>query len=485
MAVTLPGTSTTGTLSATGVGSGLDVKGLISQLMAVEQKPLTKLAAQEATFQARLSMLGTIKGSLSSLQTAAQTLATAGSPSYSATASDNAVLTATASSSAVAGNYSVSVDGSKLAQGQKLIAPGRTSTSATIGAGSSTTVTITLGTISDVTPVGGQYSSATFTANPAKTPVSLTIDSSNNTLAGIRDAINAANAGVSASIVNDGSGLPYRLALTSNATGAVSSMKVAVSGDAAISSLLTYNPTAATQNFNETQTAQNATFTVDGVSITSTSNTVSDAIPGVTLKLANKAGNNTVTVAVERTGNSLNSALNGLVSAYNNVNSTIATATAKGAQMQGEGSVLTLQRQVRGILAGTQQTGGTYTTLSQLGISFQTDGSLKLDSTKASAAVSANLVDVSALALAIGNALKTSADNILGTEGPISSQTTGINKSITAIGSRRTQMQARLEATQARYQKQFSALDTLISNMNTTSTFLTQQLANLPGFTSK
>ncbi len=485
MAVSLPGITSTGTLNAPGVGSGLDVKSLITQLMAVEQRPLTQLATQEAKYQAKLSSLGSIKGALSSLQSAAQALVTAGSASYSTSVSDSAVLTATASTSAIAGNYSVSVDGSKLAQGQKLVAPGKASSSATIGAGASTTVTLTLGTISKVAPVGGQYVRADFTPNASKTPVSLTIDSSNNTLAGIRDAINAANTGVSASIINDGSDHPYRLALTSNATGAVSSMKVTVSGDASISSLLTYDPTADSQNFNETQTAQNALFTVDGVSISSATNTVSDAIPGVTLKLANKTGINPVTVSVERTGSSLSSALNAIVSAYNSANTTIANATAKGAVMQGENGVLALQRQVRAILAGARQTGGGYTTMSQLGIAFQTDGSLKLDSAKLSAALSANLVDVSSLASAIGSALKTAADNMLGTTGPLSSQTTGLNRSITAIGSRRTNLQVRLDATQARYQKQFSALDTLISSMNTTSTFLTQQLANLPGSTTK
>lgn len=99
--------------------------------------------------------------------------------------------------------------------------------------------------------------------------------------------------------------------------------------------------------------------------------------------------------------------------------------------------------------------------------------------------MSSNLVGVSALASALGTALKTAADGMLGAAGPIASQTAGINRSITEIGSRRTHLQDRLDATQARYQKQFSALDTLISSMNTTSTFLTQQLANLPGSTTK
>jgi flagellar hook-associated protein 2 len=485
MALNLPGISSTGTLNAPGVGSGLDIKGLVSQLMAVEQKPLTQLALQEAKYQAKLSSLGSIKGALASLQSAAQALATASTASYSAAVSDSSVLSATAASGAVAGTYSVSVDGSKLAQGQKLVAPGRASLSASIGAGASTTLTITLGTITGGPPVAGQYANADFTADPARTPVSLTIDSSNNTLAGIRDAINAANAGVSASIINDGSGLPYRLTLTSNDTGAASSMKLSVSGDAALGALLDYDPHAAPQTFNETQSAQNAQFTVDGVAITSATNTVSDAIPGVTLTLANKPGINSASVTLNRTGGSLTAALGGLVNAYNAANAAIASATAKGAVMQGEGGVLGLQRQMRAILGGTQLTGGAYTTLSQLGIGFQADGSLKLDSLKLNAALSANIGDVSSLAAAIGNALKSAADGLLGSAGPITSKTESLNRSIADIGSRRARLQDRLEAVQARYQKQFSALDTMVSSMNSTSAYLTQQLANLPGSTTK
>lgn len=485
MAVSVSGISTTGTLNAPGVGSGLDVKGLVSQLMAVEQQPLTLLDTQEASYQAKLSSLGSIAGAVSSLQSAAQALATASASTYAAQVSDSTVLTAKATAAAIAGNYSVVVDGSKLAQGQKLVAPARSSTSAPIGSGASTTLTIAFGTISGGPPVNGQYSNAGFTANPGKTPLSLTIDGSNNTLAGIRDAINAAHAGVSASIINDGSGTPYHLALTSNDTGAANSTQLSVSGDGALGLLLGYDPTATTQNFNETQTAQNAQFTVDGVAITSATNNVSDAIPGVSLSLAGKPGINTVTVSVQRDSSVLKSALGALVSAYNSANTTIAGTTAKGAVMQGVGGVLNLQRQVRSIFSSTQHTGGAYTNLSQLGIGFQKDGSLILDSAKLGTALSANIGDVSSLATAIGNALSSAADSMLGTTGPLSSQIDSINRSIADIGSRRTRMQDHYDAIQQRYQTQFTALDTLISNMNSTSTYLTQQFASLQNLNSK
>lgn len=480
MAVTLPSVSSSGgTMSALGIGSGLDANSIVSQLMAVEQQPLTLLDKQEASYQAQITTLGTIKGAVSSLQTAAQALASLNAASYRATASDSSILTATSDGTAVAGSYPVAVD--FLAQPQKLIASGQASSTAAIGSGATTTLTFTFGTISNGSLSNGIYSNANFTANAAKTPVSVTIGNTNNTLSGIRDAINAANIGVTATIVNDGSGSPYRLVLTSNDTGAANSMKITVSGDAAIGSLLAYDPTA-TQNLSQTLAAQNAQLSVDGVNVTSASNSVSGAIQGVTLNLLAQTTSGPVTVTVQRDTSSITSALNSLVQAYNGANHSIASATAKGATLQGDWGVLSLELRVRSILGDSQNPGGTYTTLSQLGISFQDDGSLALDSSKLSAALAANPSDVTALVTAVGNVLNTATTGMLGTSGPIASETDGINRSIADIDSRRTAMQQQLAMIQTQYQQQFSALDTLISSMNQTSTFLTQQLANLQSF---
>jgi flagellar hook-associated protein 2 len=413
----------------------------------------------------------------------AQSLKTAGSAAYSTSVSDSTVLSATADSTAASGNYALQV--SKLAQVQKLVspAPGLADTTSTVGLGSATTLTITLGTTSG-TPVNGQYASAGFVADPARTPVTLNIDSSNNTLAGIRDAINAANAGVTASLINDGSSAPYRLALTSNGSGAVSSMQLTVSGEAAVKSLVGFDPTEPSQSLSETQTARNAQLTVDGVSVSSASNSVVGAIQGVTLNLT-KETTSAVTVAVQRSSSQLSAALSSLVSAYNSANKAMAGATAKGAVLQGDWAVLGIERQLRSILGSTQSVSGSYTTLSRLGISFQNDGSLSLDATKVSTALSTDVGSVSALALALGGAIKSFADSLLGSSGPIANQTAGINRSITDIGRRTIKLQSRLDATQLRYQKQFRALDSLMSGMTQTSTFLTQQLGNLPNYYNK
>jgi flagellar hook-associated protein 2 len=425
---------------------------------------------------------------LSSLQLAANALSTASTAQYSATSSDTALLTTSASNNASPGNYNVTV--TKLAQMQKLLAVGRIDTSTAIGSGVDTTVTFTLGTISSVLgPVNGVYSDATFSANASKAPVSVVIGASNNTLAGIRDAINAAHAGVTASIINDGGASPYRLTITSNDTGATNSLSISASGDADIAALLGYDPQGAgVQNLTQTQVARNAEISIDGVSVTSASNTVVDAIQGVTLnlkKIHTSPLTDSTAVTVQRDNSGLAAALGAMVKAYNDTNKTIASATAKSAVFQGDNGVLGMQAQVRSILGGTQETGSAYTVLSQLGVGFQKDGSLALDSAKLNAALTADPDAVASLTAAVSKAINAAATSLLGASGPVTSKTDGINRSIKDIGSRRSDLQHRLEMTQQRYQKQFSGLDTLLSGMNKTSSFLTQQLDSIANMLKK
>ena len=263
--------------------TALDVPSLVSQLMAVERQPIDKFEAKVSSYEAKISSFGTLSSLVSTFQTAAKGLSTS-LQKATATPSDTSALSATAGSSAVPGNYTVNV--SQLAQSHNLVAAGQTSSTAAIGDGTATTVTFDLGTISGGTLTNGIYSGAAFTSNGSGT-ASITIDGTNNTLEGIRDAINAADLGVTATLVNDGSGTPYRLALASSSSGASNSIKITTSGgDGAIDSLLGYDP-AGTQNLSQTLAAQNASLTVNGIAITSASNTVSEAVQGVTLTLKN------------------------------------------------------------------------------------------------------------------------------------------------------------------------------------------------------
>ena len=452
-------------------GSSLDIEGIVSKLMALERQPLSKLAAREADYNAKLSAYGSIKGALSSLQTASTSLASSFG-GYAASVSDSSVLAASASSSATAGTYSVSV--TQLAKFHAV----RSNTNY-----AATTDTFNLGSL-DISINGG-------------TPVTVTIDGTNNTLAGIRQAINDAAAGVTATIINDGT--TNRLVLTSTTSGSVGSISVAAtdSGAGGTHALSQLDSASLVQ----TQAADDANLTINGIAITRTSNTISDAIAGVTLNLTKGtlASPGTATLAVARDTAATTSAVESFVKAYNDsvsllkTNSAFDAATKRGSVLSGDGTVRSIQSQLSA-LARTNVTGiaGGISSLSDIGIEVQADGTLATDSTKLAAALADPNKDVAALfaqttpgnegiAVRIGTAL----DAIVGFGGVIAARTDGIGTSIKDIGINRDLLNSRLTQIETRYRRQFSALDALVSRLNQTSGFLTQALANLPGTSNK
>lgn len=266
---------------------------------------------------------------------------------------------------------------------------------------------------------GTAGNSQVFTGNSSTATGSVTIDSSDNSLQGIAAAINKAGLGVNASIINDGSGNPYRLVLTSNTTGAASSMKISVDGDSAISNLLSDDP-AGTQNLTQSVAAQNTNLTVNGIAITSANNTVSEAIQGVTLNVA-QTGTTSITVAQNTSG--LQSAVSSFVSAYNTLNSTLNAATAynsstqTGAILLGDPGLLTVQTGLRKVLSGAiSGLNLNMNSLAQLGITFnstagtggQSDGSLSLNTATLQAALTSNPNGVAAVFGALGSTSDTS-----------------------------------------------------------------------------
>lgn len=395
-------------ISSPGVGSNLDVNSIVSQLMSIERQPLTSLDRKEAGYQAKLSAYGTLKGALSSFQTSVRALSDISKfQTVKASSADTTVLSASASSIAVPGTYSVEV--TKLAQSQKLVATGQVSTTAAIGTG---TLSFDFGTISGGTfnSVTGKYTGATYTSNGAGVKT-VTIDASNNSLAGIRDAINNAKIGVSATIVNDGGASPYRLALTSTSIGKTNSIKI-TGGDAGLSALLGHDPANDSgQNLSETATAQNAELKVDGVAISKASNSISDVIQGVTLNLLKTNVGTPTVVTTTRDTASVTSAVNTFVKAYNDINKTLGdlsaydVATQQAAILQGDSSVSSIRSQLRNTLTSTLAgIGGSYTTLSQIGIAFQKNGTLAVDSTKLQSAIDGNFSDIASLFAATGKA---------------------------------------------------------------------------------
>lgn len=398
-------------ISSPGIGSNLDVNGIVTKLMAIEQQPITLLDTREASYQAKISAFGSIMSGLGAFQTAVTSLNNASKfQGVSATPADNSILTASASSTAVAGSYTVEI--SALARGQKLVAAGQASTTASIGQG---TLTIDFGSISGGTldTSTGKYTGASFTSNGSGVKT-ITIDATNDSLIGIRDAINTANIGVSATIINDGSGTPYRLALSSDNIGLANSIKISVAetGTPGLAALLANDPGGlpAAQNLSETATAQNAALKVNGVAVSKASNTISDVIQGVTLNLLTTTTAPT-TVTVAHDTSAITTSAQAFVKAYNDLNKTLSdlssydATTQKGGTLQGDFTLLQLQSQLRSILnTPLSNSSSALTNLSQIGISFQRDGSLALDTAKLSSAVSSNFSDIASLFASTGSA---------------------------------------------------------------------------------
>lgn len=259
---------------------------------------------------------------------------------------------------------------------------------------------------------GGSYLGSTFTQDGTQSRGSVVLDAGDQSLQGIRDAINKANIGVTASIISDGSAAPYHLVLTSKASGATSTMKVEISdengapgGDLQLAGLLGYDPAGA-QNLSQTSAAQSTVLNVNGLEVTSKSLNVGEAIQGVNLSVA---GLGTTTVTVSKDTKSITDSVNAFVKAYNDLNTTIKgltlydSDTKSAGALQGDATVRGIQSELRNQLgAAITDSGAQLTSLSQVGIEFQKDGSLSVNSSKLNKAISEHYNDFANLFAAIG-----------------------------------------------------------------------------------
>lgn len=469
------------TISSLGVGSNLNLADLLTQLTTAESQPLVALQAKAKSYTSKLSAYGTIQSALSTLQTAAKKL---GDPtlfqSVTGTPTVSGILSATATDSSAAGNFTIDVK--QLAQAQTVISGGQFNTTTAIGSGK---ITIDFGAITGGTlnATTGQYTGASFTKDTAQISKPITIDSNNNTLEGIRNAINSANAGVTATIVSDGSTSPNRLVLTSTTTGEKSAMRISVDGDAALQNLLNNDP-AGTQNLKQTAVAQNAQLNVNGIDVTSATNTVKEAIQGATLTLVN-TGKTGLSMKENTTGTK--SAITEFVNAYNALQSSAKSLTTydadtnTAAALVGDSTLRNLQTRIRQALT-TPQAGGTndMKVLTEIGVAFQKDGTIAIDATKLDKALATNLKGVANLfSSATGStggygkqidALVTDLNN-----GALKIASDGVTSTIKQLDTQYDAMQLRVDSTVARYKAQFTQLDVMINSMNNTKTYLTQQ----------
>ena len=388
---------------ALGVGSSLDVNSLVTQLMAAEQQPITALATKEAKYQSQLTAYGSLKGALSTFQSSVAALSNpAKFTAISATITDVTLATVTASASAMPGRYSMNI--TQLAQSQKLQSSSAfAAASTTIGSG---TLSISFGTYS--------ADLSSFTINPDKTTKTITIGSDQSSLSGVRDTINAANAGISANIISDGTS-SNRLVITSTDSGSANALKITVAdsdssntNNTGLSQLAYDGRSTLTSHMTQPtgMEPKDALLTIDGIPIKKPSNTIADAIAGMTVNLF-KTGTTNLTVKQDTAA--IQSAVQTFVTAYNTLNTTITTLSQyditnkKAATLTGDSTLNSLKSQLRNVFNTPLSTaGGRLTTLSDAGITFQKNGTLALDTTKLSTVLNDTTKDVSTLFSAMG-----------------------------------------------------------------------------------
>ncbi|MEG5813103.1 flagellar filament capping protein FliD [Enterobacter hormaechei] len=463
-------------ISSLGIGSGLKLADILDSLTTAEKAQLTPISKQQSSYTAKLSAYGTLKSSLEAFQTANTALNKADLFTATSTSSSTTAFSATTTGSAIAGKYTISV--SQLAQAQ--------------------TLTTKNAQPDSKTAIATADSKITFTAGNGKDPVTVDISAANSSLTGIRDAINKADAGVTASIINVGNG-QYRLSITSTETGADNAVSISVSGDSALQSFMGYNGTStdASNGMTESVTAQNAKLKVNNVDIENSSNTISDALEDITLNLNDvTTGNQTLTITKDTS--KAETAMKAWVDAYNTLQDSFASLTkytavdpGKDEQDTSNGALLgdttlrTIQTQLKTMLSNT--VGGTaYKTLSQVGItSDPSTGKLELDSDKLKKALTDNnpsavkdLVVGDGKTTGITTTMATHLTDWLSSKGIIQAAKDGVSKTLNKLTDQYNSVSERIDARVAQYKAQFTQLDVLMTSLNNTSSYLTQQFEN-------
>ena len=478
--------NSTGTISSAGVGSGLNVNAIVSQLMAVEDVPLTNLQTAATSIQTTISAFGSVQSALATFQTAVQALTDPGTWSATTgTSSDSSSVTVSTSTNAAAGAYAIQV--TNLASAQSTVSSTFASGGSTVGSG---TLHIDLGTWST--------NQTAFTAQSGSTGMDIAV-SATDTLASLTTKINSANAGVTASIVTDATGA--RLVLTSATTGSANGFRVTAADadgnntDASGLSALAFDPAGGATTSSITQSGANANATINGLPVSSATNTLSNVMQGLTVNLL-KATTSPVQVTVAQDTASITKTINTFVSAYNalttllNADTKYDSGTATSGPLQGDSTAVTLQRQLRTILGSASTASTAFTTLSQAGLQVQTDGTLQVNTPALTNAL-ANSTQLKALFSATdlggpnnstGNGYATQFASLchsaLGYQGLLTTRVAGLNSSLSQNQTDQANLNVILAATQSRLQKQYSALDTQMSTISTLSSFVTQQIAN-------
>ncbi len=451
---------------ASGAGSGLDIANLVSQLVAAEADPANaRFNSKETNLDSKLSAFGTLKSALSTFQASVTKLEDKTAfQVYTATSSNEEAFTATANSTAVPGSYNVEVV--QLAKAEKLRSVDYTARTDLVGTG---TLDISLG-------------DETF---------QLTIDATNNSLENIREAINSAddNPGVTASIISVDSGT--QLILSSKKLGADNNISIVATDDDALDGVdLTQLDSA---NFTTLQAASDAVIKVDTQTVTRDNNSFSDVISGVTFNLANAEPGQVENLSVASDVDSIKEDVEGFVTNYNTLIgvmrglSNFDQSTQVAGPLNGDSVVRGVQSSLRQALSSTVSEGA-FSNLSQLGITLGDGGSLIIDSAKLDEKLNSELLDVNEFfssETGFAKSFTSSLSGYIDNDGIIDTRSDGLQKRLNGLDDQRDALTRRMASLEARLNAQFTAMDVLVSQLQSTGSFLTQQLANLPSISSR
>jgi flagellar hook-associated protein 2 len=472
------------TITSLGIGSGLDLNTIVTQLVALERKPIAVMQNKANQLQTQVSSFGQINSLMSSMQTSANALNDPTLWTQSAVSSaDPTVVSVTSSSNVTAGNYAVTVQA--LASSQTLASSTTfADKSATVGSG---TLTLQLGS--------WNADRSAFTEKSGSSSVDIAIEST-DTLQNVADKINGAGAGVTASLITDSSGV--RLSMRSTSTGESNGFRLQAadsdgnSADALGLSVIAFDPPNGATAMQLMQGSADAKATVNGIAVSSASNALSTVVDGLTINL-NKISSTPVNVSATSDTSSVSKAIQSFVTAYNAMVSYIGDqtkydATAKtGGVLQGDSAATNLQERLRTMVGATSGASSTFGRMSDLGLEVQRDGTLSINNTKLTAATG-NLAE---LKKAFTNTETNStgandgfarryaslATQALGVDGIVTTRTAGLQALITKNTDDQAAMSDRVDTFQKRLVAQYTALDAKVAQLNSLSSYVTQQVA--------
>ncbi len=458
------------TMSSPGIGSNLDVKSIVTQLVALERKPLEKLQLAAATVQTKISIFGQIKSLVSALSDAVSKLSSVtGWNGVSASSSDTASVTASAIGGTQPTSFSVEVQG--LAKAQSSYSMPLLPVGGAIGEG---TLRLEI----------GQYAGAVFTAGSG-TPVDLTI-SATDTVADIASKINGANAGVTATVLSDASG--ERLLLSGKNTGTAAAFQLSVTSDTDGDPADALGLSRLVNGSITNQAATNATATINGIPVSSATNTFASSVAGVTF-VAVKETTAPVTVTIAKDTSTVKKNIEAFVKAYNEINNILneATkydqATKTGGLLQGDSTTLSLQSALRAAVQSVSTGSSVFQRLSDVGISALRGGNLEIDNTKLGKALE-NMDELKALfstttpgnAEGIGVRLKGLAQTLLASDGYFKRKDDSLKRSLDNNARDQTRVNEKATRVEAALNRRYSALDVQLTSLNSLNSYLTQQI---------